>query len=174
MSILSAIKAFSHSRVSWGLLFLFILFFTGCAYVFQHVLLLAPCTMCIYERIAILGIGAAALIGLINPQSFVLRWLGFITWGATAYKGLMLALEHVHYQTSLFATCDALTLPAWAPLDQWLPQFFTATGDCSEIAWQFLTLSMPQWLIVIFSANLLALAVVVIAQLGNTKQATSF
>lgn len=169
MNILSYIKAFSLSRTSWAMLLLFVVFFTGCAVVFQHVMNLAPCVMCIYERIAMLSIGGFAIIGLINPNSTILRWVGLAGWGASAYKGLMLSLEHVHYQTSIFATCEALDLPSWAPLNVWFPQFFEAPGDCSEIAWQFLTLSMPQWLVVIFASNLLAIGVIVLSQFAKAK-----
>ncbi|EMC7819667.1 disulfide bond formation protein DsbB [Vibrio cholerae] len=173
MRILSSLKTFSQSRLSWLLLLAFVVFFTLCAMYFQHVMLLAPCVMCIYERIAMLGIGVAALIGAIVPQNPVVRWLGFAAWGASSYKGLMLAIEHVNYQfnPSPFATCDLfVTFPAWAPLNQWAPNLFEAYGDCSKVVWQFLTLSMPQWLVVIFAANLLALAIFVIAQLAKTSR----
>ncbi|KOO10951.1 dihydrolipoamide acyltransferase, partial [Vibrio xuii] len=40
---------------------------------------------------------------------------------------------------------------------------------CSEIVWQFLTLSMPQWLVVIFAANLAALAIIVLSQFAKSK-----
>ncbi|WED22646.1 disulfide bond formation protein DsbB [Vibrio sp. JC009] len=169
MNILSSIKAFSLSRLSWGLLFIFIAFFTACAYGFQHILMLDPCVMCVYERVAMLGVGASALIGYLNPKSAILRWIGLAGWGATSYKGLTLSMEHVHYQTSIFATCDALSFPEWAPLNKWFPAFFEAPGDCSEIAWEFLTLSMPQWLIVIFVCNLIALGVVVLSQFVKAK-----
>lgn len=169
MNIFSSVKTFSLSRTSWTLLLLFVIFFTACAVVFQHVMNLAPCVMCIYERIAMLSIGGFAIIGMINPNSTILRWVGLAGWGASAYKGLMLSLEHVHYQTSIFATCEALSLPSWAPLNVWFPQFFEAPGDCSEIAWEFLTLSMPQWLVIIFAGNLLALGVIVLSQFAKAK-----
>ncbi len=73
MRILSSLKTFSQSRLSWLLLLAFVVFFTLCAMYFQHVMLLAPCVMCIYERIAMLGIGVAALIGAIAPQNPVVR-----------------------------------------------------------------------------------------------------
>ena len=79
----------------------------------------------------------------------------------------MLALEHVDYQfnPSPFATCDLfVTFPDWAPINQWAPWLFEAYGDCSEVVWQFLGLSMPQWLAVIFAGNLVALALITIAQ----------
>lgn len=128
--------------------------------------------MCIYERVAMMGVGIAALFGLMAPNNSVVRWLGLAAWGLSAYKGLMLALQHVDYQfnPSPFATCDLfVTFPNWAPLNKWVPWMFEAYGDCSKIVWQFLTLSMPQWLVVIFAANLVALAVIVLAQFAKTK-----
>ncbi|UXI00413.1 disulfide bond formation protein DsbB [Photobacterium sp. TY1-4] len=168
------LNSFSKSRLSWGLLLLFVIFFEACALFFQHVMKLDPCVMCIYERVAMLGVGLAALIGLIAPQNLVFRWLGLAGWGASAYWGLSLANEHVGYQfnPSPFATCDLFVrFPEWAPLNQWVPWMFEATGDCSKVVWTFLGQSMPQWLVIIFAANLIALAVIVLAQFFNKKTA---
>nr|WP_302471264.1 disulfide bond formation protein DsbB [Vibrio antiquarius] len=149
------------------LLLLFVVFFEACALYFQHVMMLAPCVMCIYERVAMMGVGVAAIVGLMAPNNPGFRWLGLIGWGLSSYKGLLLAQQHVDYQfnPSPFATCDLfVTFPSWAPLNQWVPWMFEAYGDCSKIVWQFLDLSMPQWLVVIFAGNLIALALIVIAQ----------
>ncbi|NAW97443.1 MULTISPECIES: disulfide bond formation protein DsbB [unclassified Vibrio] len=171
VTFFSTLKLFSQSRKSWFLLLLFVVFFEACALFFQHIMMLAPCVMCIYERVAMLGIGGAALLGLIAPNNPIVRWIGLVTWGASAYKGLTLALQHVDYQfnPSPFATCDLfVTFPSWAPLNQWAPWMFEAYGDCSKVVWQFLTLSMPQWLVVIYAANLLVLTFVVLAQFAKT------
>ncbi|NCB59990.1 MAG: disulfide bond formation protein B, partial [Gammaproteobacteria bacterium] len=57
----------------------------------------------------------------------------------------------IQLHPSPFNTCDLfVTFPQWLPLNQWMPWFFNGTGDCSEIQWQFLTWTMPQWLIVAF------------------------
>lgn len=172
MNILSTLKTFSQGRLSWLLLLLSIVFFEACALFFQHVMMLSPCVMCIYERVAMFGVGGAALIGLIAPHNPAFRWLGFIAWGASAYQGLMLSLEHVDYQfnPSPFKTCDLfVSFPDWAPLNQWAPWLFEAFGDCGKVVWQFLGLSMPQWLVVIFSAYLIALVPFVVAQFVKSK-----
>ncbi|ROV58882.1 disulfide bond formation protein DsbB [Vibrio ponticus] len=172
MNFLATLKSFSQSRLSWAILLGFIVFFEACALFFQHVMELPPCVMCIYERVAMMGIGGAAIIGLIAPQNGVVRWVGLAAWGYSAYRGLELALEHVDYQfnPSPFATCDLFVrFPEWAPLNKWAPWMFEAYGDCSKIVWQFLTLSMPQWLVVIFAANLAALAVIVVSQFAKNK-----
>lgn len=126
--------------------------------------------MCIYERVAMIAIGFAALLGMIKPNNTFFRWGGLIAWGASAYKGLTLAMEHVGYQTNIFATCEPLRFPEWAPLNKWVPWYFEAPGNCSEIVWQFVTLSMPQWLVIIFAGNLIAQAIVVIAQFTKSRR----
>lgn len=172
MNFLATLKSFSKSRLSWAILFGFIIFFEACALFFQHVMLLPPCVMCIYERVAMMGIAGAAMIGFCAPQNAVIRWAGLVAWGYSAYRGLELAMQHVNYQfnPSPFATCDLfVTFPDWAPLNKWAPWMFEATGDCAKIVWQFLSYSMPQWLVVIFAANLIALAVIVVSQFAKSK-----
>lgn len=139
---------------------------------FQHVMKLEPCVMCIYERIAMMGIIATGLVGAIKPEFFATRWLGFILWGVSAFWGLQLALEHVDYQMnpSPFYTCDFIpNFPQWMPLHQWVPWLFNPTGDCADIVWQFFGMSMPQWLVVCFSLYSLAFLVVVAAQFVSKK-----
>ncbi len=172
MNFLIYLNQFSKGRLSWFLLLAFVIFFEAAALVFQHVMMLSPCVMCIYERVAMLGVGIGAMIGLIAPNNPVARWIGLGVWGGSAYNGLMLSLEHVDYQfnPSPFATCDLfVTFPEWAPLNEWAPWMFEAYGDCSKVVWQFLTLSMPQWLVVIFAANLIALGVIIVSQFFEKK-----
>ncbi|OAN13597.1 disulfide bond formation protein B [Photobacterium jeanii] len=164
--------SFSKSRLSWLLLFAFVIFFEGCALFFQHVMKLPPCVMCIYERVAMFGIAIAAIVGMCAPQNTVVRWLGLAGWGYAAYEGLVLSLQHVDYQLnpSPFNTCALFVeFPDWAPLNQWLPGVFEAYGDCGKIVWMFMGQTMPQWLVIIFAGNLIALATIVIAQFFGIK-----
>ncbi|MBM7036662.1 disulfide bond formation protein DsbB [Vibrio ulleungensis] len=172
MKLLTIINQFSKTRLAWSLLLICILIFELCALGFQHIMELPPCVMCIYERVAMFGIAGAAIIGLFNPKNPVIRWVGLAAWGYTAWQGLALSLEHVDYQfnPSPFKTCDLFVVfPEWAPLNQWMPWLFEAYGDCSKIVWQFIGLSMPQWLVVIFAGNLIALGIIVIAQFFPKK-----
>lgn len=165
-----ALNQFSRSRASWLLLLLCVVGLEATALYFQHGQGLAPCVMCIYERVALFGVGTAALLGLIAPEEPFWRTLGLLAYGITAAWGLKLSLEHVSYQfpdpNQLFGpTCDvAVNFPSWTPLNQWLPQVFEASGDCSKVVWQWLGWSMPQWLVGIFSAMLVIWGLVVIVQ----------
>ncbi|RJG42558.1 disulfide bond formation protein DsbB [Motilimonas pumila] len=159
----------AQQRWPWLLLAFSALCLELSALFFQHVMMLEPCVMCIYERIAMLGVIAAGLIGAINPQFWLTRWLGFASWITAGIWGLLLAIEHVDYQLnpSPFYTCDFVpNFPQWLPLHQWVPWLFNPNGDCGEIVWQFLGYSMPQWLIVCFAIYIVIFAVVIVGQLA--------
>nr|WP_086938143.1 disulfide bond formation protein DsbB [Thaumasiovibrio occultus] len=168
----SALYKWSLTRQPWLILLLIIIALELTALYFQHVMNLAPCVMCIYERIAMMGMGVGAAIGLAAPNNLVARWAGLGVWGYSAYRGLTLSQEHVGYQfpdpNDLFGggVCDIyVNFPDWLPLNKWVPWLFEATGDCSKIVWQFMDLSMPQWLVIIFALNLIALGVIVVSQI---------
>lgn len=140
---------------------------------FQHIMGLAPCVMCIYQRTAMLGLVAAGLVGAIAPQYIGIRIAGYALWGYSAIKGLLIALEHVEIQVtqSPFFSCDfrpnfAHTLP----VDEWLPFFFKADGDCASISWMFAGWSMSQWMVVIFSCFIAVFSVIVLNRLRPSNQ----
>ena len=170
---MQVLNSFSKTRLAWLLLLLSIIFFESSALFFEHVMKLAPCVMCVYERVAMMGIGIAALIGLLAPKNSVFRWLGLAGWGYGAFRGAELAYQHVGFQfnPSPFATCDLFVqFPSWPPFNHWVPWMFEAYGDCPKVVWTSLDLSMPQWLVIIFAANLIVWAVMVIAQFFGNKR----
>ncbi len=141
---------------------------------FQYVMDLAPCIMCVYQRLAILAIFSAGVIGTVGCQNVFARTLAYLSWGGSAIWGFIIALEHVDMQAnsgSLFFSCEFIpNFPTWAPLHQWLPLLFEATGDCGEISWQFFGFSMPQWMVVIYALYTLAFAVVLVNRLICAKK----
>ncbi|WP_371378475.1 disulfide bond formation protein DsbB [Thalassotalea aquiviva] len=161
--MLSRLNQFVLSPTSWWLLAGSAIGLELCALFFQYVLELEPCIMCIYQRVAVLGLLGAGVVGALGNKSAVLRFIAFGLWGYSAISGLLLAREHVDMQSnanSLFYTCDLVpNFPSWLPLHEWLPAFFEATGDCGEISWSFLGYSMPQWLIVTFAVYTLLFAI---------------
>ncbi|WP_058969553.1 disulfide bond formation protein DsbB [Type-D symbiont of Plautia stali] len=167
----------SRGRGAWLLLALTALAFELTALFFQHVMGLKPCVMCIYERCALFGVMGAGIVGAFAPKSLPVRWAAILIWLYSAYKGLMLSIEHTNIQLhpNPFVTCDfAARFPSWLPLDKWLPSVFVASGDCAERSWTFLTWSMPQWMIVIFAAYLLVGALVLISQPFKPKRRDLF
>ncbi len=163
----------SRGRSAWFLLMISALALDGIALFFQHGMGLQPCVMCIYERIAVLGIAFAGFLGWIAPRSAIIRWLAIVLWIYSGIAGLQLSWEHTMIQLypSPFNTCDFfVNFPEWLPLNIWLPSVFEASGDCAVQQWVFLKLDMPQWLIGIFAVYLLISALVLLSQFIHRKQ----
>ena len=123
----------------------------------QYILGLEACPLCIFQRVAMIGVGivmlAAALHGPAGKSALTYGVLGF----AVAAVGAGIAIRHVWLQN---LPPDAV--PACGPgLDYMLDAFplvdavrmvFTGSGECAEINWSFLGLSMPAWVLVWFVA----------------------
>ncbi|QSX38756.1 disulfide bond formation protein DsbB [Shewanella sedimentimangrovi] len=157
----SKLTRFAHGRLAWGLLALTALGLELSALYFQYGMKLDPCVMCIYIRLAVLGLLLAGIIGMIAPTLRPVRILASLLWGASAVWGVKLSMELVDIQTnpSPFATCSFLPeFPGWMPLHDWLPSVFMPTGMCTDIPWEFAGVTMAQWMIVAFATFLAALA----------------
>lgn len=145
-----------------------------CALFFQYALDLKPCIMCIYQRLTIFSIIVAGIVGIIGCRFLVARIVAYVFWGTGAIWGTLLAIEHVEMQNnsgSLFFSCEFTpNFPSWAPLHEWIPFLFEATGDCGEISWQFLSYSMPQWMIVVYAAYTVAFITVLLCRLFSAKK----
>ena len=174
--MLQFLNGCSRGRGAWVLLAITAFVFELVALYFQHVMLLKPCVLCIYERCALFGIMGAGIVGAIAPKT-PLRWVALLIWIYSAYEGLMLAWKHTMIQLhpSPFVTCDFfVSFPSWLPLGKWAPGIFSASGDCSVRQWEFLTLEMPQWLVGIFAAFIVVAALVFIAQFVKPKRRDLF
>ena len=165
---------FSTNNKAWLFLALTALSFEIIALIFQYALDLKPCIMCIYQRVAIWAIFFAGLIGYFANANIIARLTAFALWGTGAIWGLLIALEHVEMQTSAMSflfSCEFIpNFPSWAPLHEWIPALFAATGDCGDIEWAFLGYSMPQWMIVIYAAYTLVFALIFLARLLHKKR----
>lgn len=150
---LSRLASLVESKGAWRLLFGSAVGLEAAALFFQYNMGLNPCIMCIYQRTAMLGIVGAGLLGSFASSWSIGRLAALALWLTASVWGWRIASEHVEIQTATyFVMCEFVpNFPSWLPLHEWIPAFFAATGDCGNIDWQFLTLSMPQWMIIIFA-----------------------
>ena len=168
---LNALTRFAHSRAAWLILMMSAVALELAALFFQYVMELSPCVMCIYQRVAVFGLVFAGLIGVIGHRSRIARFIGLATWAISAIWGLKLAIELVDMQTnpSPFATCSYLPeFPSWLQLHEWLPSVFMPTGMCSDIPWEFMGVTMGQYMIIAFATYLLALVIFLIPALKKS------
>ena len=121
----------------------------------QHIVGLEPCPLCIFQRVGMIALGivfaAAALHAPVGRGARVYGALGAVA----ALAGAGVAGRHVYLQN---LPPDAV--PACGPgLDYMLEVFplaetlrmvFTGSGECAEVDWSFLGLSMPAWVLIWF------------------------
>lgn len=125
------------------------------AYYSQYVDGLEPCPLCMFQRVALLLVGVMfALAALHNPAQLGSRvYAGLI--GLSSLLGASIAGRHVWLQNlpeDLVPECgpgldymlDVL------PLSETLSIVLNASGECADINWQFLGLSMPAWVLTCF------------------------
>lgn len=135
----------------------------GYALFAEHVLGLEACPLCIFQRMAFIGVGAVFLVaGLHSPAGAMAKVYGVLGL-AVAVVGAVIAGRHVYIQN-----LPADQVPACGPgLEYMMDAFpllealelvFTGSGECAEVNWSFLGVSMPGWAFVWF-VLLAALAV---------------
>ncbi|URJ26354.1 disulfide bond formation protein DsbB [Blochmannia endosymbiont of Camponotus modoc] len=160
--MLNFLNICSKTRKSWVLLIFTVVILELIALYLQHIVLIKPCVLCVYQRCALCGIGIAGLVGTIAPFT-PLRFFSIPIWIYSAWKGLLLAKEYTDIQLhpSPFLMCDLFVqFPHWLPLNKWWPSMFDADGNCAEYKWYFLSLEISQWMLIIF-ANYLIIAILV-------------
>ena len=122
----------------------------------QHVDGLEPCPLCIFQRVGVIAAAVILLIASLHgPKGVGVRLYGALT-ALAALGGGAVAARHIWLQN-----LPADQVPACGPsvdymLDvlPWFEVLSTAlkgTGDCAEVVWRFLGLSIPGWTAVFFS-----------------------
>ncbi|WAJ71318.1 disulfide bond formation protein DsbB [Catenovulum adriaticum] len=164
---------FNQSRLAWFILSSSALILELIALYFQYAMGLEPCIKCIYQRLALWGVFIASLPALIFPTEKFTRLISYLSGIFFAGWGYKIASEHVDIQTNPnpFAGCAFMPdFPSWFAPDVWFPALFEVRGDCGSIDWQFLSLSMPQWMQLIFGLYLAVFCLVPLYHLVKFKQ----
>jgi disulfide bond formation protein DsbB len=123
----------------------------------QHVLGLEACPLCIFQRVAIMAVGAVFLVaGLHSPIGRASRAYA-VTGVVAALTGAGIAGRHVYIQNlppDQVPSCGPgldYIMDAF-PIMEAVEMVFTGSGECAEVNWSFLGLSMPAWVFLWFVA----------------------
>ena len=123
----------------------------------QQVEGLEPCPLCILQRIAFIAMGICFFVAFVhNPSHRGRRVYGALVTLFGLF-GIAIAGRHVWLQNIPAAQvpeCGPGLEYLWEtiPLTQFLQTVFQGSGECAEIAWQFLWLTMPEWSLVWLAA----------------------
>lgn len=118
----------------------------------EHVLLLAPCPLCVFQRIAVIALGLAFLLAAAFSARGAGRYAHAGLIALIAAAGAAVAGRHVWLQNlppEEVPTCGPgldYILDSF-PLSEALRLVFTGSGECATLDWSFLGLSMPAWVL---------------------------
>ena len=125
------------------------------AYYAQFVQGLEPCPLCIFQRFGMIGVGMLFLVAAIHhPSSLGARVYGALI-AISAVAGGAVSARHVwlqHLPPDKVPECGPgleYLLDVF-PLTEALRMIFTGSGECADIDWSFLGLSMPAWVLSCF------------------------
>jgi protein dithiol:quinone oxidoreductase len=128
----------------------------GYALYAQYTLNLEPCPLCIFQRVAMIALGIVFLLGaLVGPKSAG----GRKGWGLfavlMALAGIAVAGRHLWIQSLPADQVPACGAPLADMLQMMsfskvLMKVFTGSGECAQINWRLLGLSMPGWVLISF------------------------
>ena len=85
--MLALLKQFSEKRSAWFLLAFSSLALESTALYFQYGMGLQPCVLCVYERLAMIGLFIAGIIGLLQPRVLIIRLIALALGLFSCIKG---------------------------------------------------------------------------------------
>ena len=125
------------------------------AYYAQFYLGLAPCPLCIFQRLALFTVGLAFLAATLhNPQDGGAKAYGVLI-GLIAAMGAGIAARHVwlqHLPPEEAPRCGPGLdyMLQTMPLNETLREVLIGSGECAEIDWMLLGFSIPEWTLLLF------------------------
>lgn len=124
----------------------------GFALYAQYQLMLDPCPLCILQRVAVISLGIIFLLAALhNPTSWggkaYAAALALVAAGGAAVAGWHVWLQHLPPDKVPSCGPGLDYMLENFPLGDALQMVFKGSGECAEIVWQFLGLSMPAWVL---------------------------
>lgn len=140
----------------------FLLGFLACAGLIAYALYtqlhdgLLPCPLCIFQRVAFAALGAVFLLGALHaPRGAAGRRAYGMLALIASLAGIAVAGNHVrlqHLPPDQVPSCGPgldYMLDAM-PISGVIRKVMTGSGECANVDWAFLGLSMPAWSLVWF------------------------
>ncbi len=125
----------------------------------EHVVGLAPCPLCIVQRICVIGFGLVCLVAALHGPAATGRRVYAAVAGLLALFGGVTALPPNWLQS-----VPADELPACLPSLEYMMEALPfqeiarlvlhGTAECAEVNWTMLGLSIPEWSLLGFIAML--------------------
>jgi len=126
------------------------------SYFFQYVMDLKPCNLCMVQRTLFISIGVIAIVGLLQRPRRAFNTVYSLLLVLLTSAGVAIASRQVWLQSLPkdqvpSCTADFAYIVENFPLLKAVSMLWKGSGDCAEVQWQFLGLSIAGWALVWFS-----------------------
>jgi disulfide bond formation protein DsbB len=145
----------SASRKVFLLVFVACVAMTATALYMEHVMGLQPCYLCITQRVCVLLVALLALVAIVhNPSGRGIKiYSGLVA--AAAFTGSFFSVKQLWLQSLPEDQVPACGPPAdylFEVLDfsEALSMLLQGDGNCAEVQWTLLGISIPGWTLVGF------------------------
>lgn len=116
----------------------------------QHTDFIDPCPLCVFQRVIYMWIGAVALVAAVLNPAATGRWILGILLILGGVAGIAIAGRHLWLQSlpadqvpdcgmGLNYMLDTM------PVLEVFREVLYGSGECAEVYWRFLGLTMPGW-----------------------------
>jgi len=125
----------------------------GFALYAQHGMKMEPCPLCVFQRVGIISLGLVFLLAAIVNSQGPLRYLFALLALVAAGGAGGVAGRHVWLQNlppdKVPACGPGLDFMMDSfPLAEVLEMVLSGSGECAEVSWSLLGLSMPAWVLI--------------------------
>lgn len=141
-------KVINYRRIQIVLTLISLLVLT-CSLCFQYIQDMEPCPLCLMQRLAVFLVFILSMLGIFIKTHPSKRRLGIAIF-CIALAGLYFAARQVWLQSLPPGQAPAC-MPGMDVLIQYFPwkdilhALILGDGDCAEVRWTWLGLSMPVW-----------------------------
>lgn len=124
-------------------------------YYLEGVLRLDPCPLCLVDRAILMVIAAVSLVALLHNPSGIMRWFYTLVSGLFSIIGMGVAGRHIWLQglpADQAPECgpDLAYMLEVFPLADVFRHIFTGSGQCAEVSWTFIGMTIPQQTLLLF------------------------
>ena len=123
----------------------------------QYALKLDPCPLCSFQRLFVIALGGVFMVAAVHDPGVTGRRVYGAFIVVLGLLGMVVAGRHVWLQNlpaDQVPECGPgleYLLDAF-PLTEALSLVFRGSGECADVQWVFLGLTIPGWTLVIFTA----------------------
>ncbi len=151
--------------------FFFCIALLGIAYYFQYVQLLEPCPLCLLQRFVVLVLAMLFLLGIQLRQKIYVgiqnSLVILVAIAGMGFAGRKVWLEQNPHDLLLSCGPGLEYMFENFPFHQTINLLFQGSGDCTQVDWIFLGLSMSAWMFLFFLCFALLGLITFVRHLGT-------